>query len=120
MTQQQEMWYRHNLARRQAMMAAIMRMRYSAAGGSAGSEKKSEDVVVPSIPMPEKTTLKLIDGTAHTIDEIDPSAVDQVVELIVGPEFISDDGTVFNMPGNILPNLRSLVIPDGPTVVEIG
>ena len=114
MTQQQEMWIRSNMARRQAMMAAVARMRYSAAGGSSGSEKKSEDVIVPDIPMPEKTTFRLADGTVTTDSKSVP--LDQVVEMTVGQDWIDGTGEL-NISGDEMPSLSSLVIPDGTTIV---
>lgn len=66
MTIQQEYWYRTNLARRQAMIAAVTRIRYQAAGGGAGGEKKEEPVVVPAIPAPADGIMSLVLSDGRT------------------------------------------------------
>lgn len=108
MTQQQEMWYRRNLARRQAMIAAVTRMMYSAqaGGSSSGSAAPAEEeMTVPSIPAPEETMYYFSDGTVSSIAELDEwiessgaseeeqnAKMNDVGKVVVGADMMKDLG----------------------------
>lgn len=94
MTQQQEMWIRSNMARRQAMMAAVARMRYSAAGGASGSQAaKDEGIVVPPIPMRESSYITFADGTVSAMTDLmdlpSEEFLDKTVKLEYGEDQLS-------------------------------
>lgn len=118
MTRQQEYWYRTNLTRRQAALRAFMRM---AAGGGTGGKKKEEPVVVPDIPAPELTTVRLSDGTEMSMNDLlakvesgkmtEEQAYGMIIELTFGQDVMESE-----RPPEIddmFVNIRSIVTPDG-------
>lgn len=125
MDRNQETWYRRNLARRQAMVAAVMRMRAAAAGGGGKGDGGGADggIVVPDIPPPERTTATLRDGRVMSAyDEGYQELAGETVRIEYGRDTLETQGAVVtleNLSYSNMPYLSAIVIPDGFESVSI-